>query len=313
MTGTYHLALSQLAAALEESLGPNSVMAGQPLARYTSLRIGGPADLLITAQSAESLRLAAVLAWNHGVACRVLGGGANVLVSDAGMRGLTILNRARDVVFSSDSVRAESGASFSTVARLSIAMDLAGLEWATGIPGTVGGAVVGNAGAWGSDVASTLRRATVLEQPGQTCERPVDRFQYDYRRSVLKHATPPDGQDRVVLEAEFALQPAEQKALEARVAQIASQRKASQPPGATCGSVFKNPPGDYAGRLIEAAGLKGAQKGQAEISATHANFVVNRGDASAADVKALIDRARQEVQAKFEVILQPEIEFLGDW
>jgi UDP-N-acetylmuramate dehydrogenase len=305
--------MSQLATALEETLGSNKVLNGQPLARYTSLRIGGPADLLIAVQSAGSLRLAAELAWDHGVPCWVLGSGSNVLVSDAGVRGLTILNRARDVVFSSDSVRAASGASLSTIARQSVTKGLAGLEWATGIPGTVGGAVVGNAGAWGGDVASTLRRATVLEQPGLTNEWPVARFGYGYRTSVLKYAARHGGQDKVILEVEFALQPAERKALEARVAKITSQRKASQPPGATCGSVFKNPPGDHAGRLIEAAGLKGIRQGQAEISPVHANFVVNRGDATAADVRVLIDRARQEVQTQFDIVLQPEIELVGDW
>jgi UDP-N-acetylmuramate dehydrogenase len=313
MTGTSRSSLSRLAAALEESFGPDRVVAAQPLSRHTSLGIGGPADLLITVQSAESLRLATTLAWDHGVACRVLGGGSNILISDAGIRGLTILNRARNVVFSSDSVRAESGALLSTVARLSIAKSLAGLEWASGIPGTVGGALVGNAGAWGGNVASTLRRATVLERNGQTSEWPVDRFHYDYRSSILKQADKASGQDTVILESEFALKPGERGALQARVAQILDQRQATQPPGATCGSVFKNPPGDHAGRLIEAAGLKGVRRGQAEISTLHANYVVNRGDAKATDVKALFDLARQEVQARFGISLQPEIQLLGDW
>lgn len=305
--------LSRLATVLEETLGPSRVMAGQPLARHTSLRIGGPAELLVSVESADSLRLAAELSWAHGVACWVLGSGTNVLVSDAGVGGLTILNRARDVVFSSDGVRAESGASFSTIARQSIVRGLAGLEWATGIPGTVGGAVVGNAGAWGGDVASTLRHATVLEQPGLTQEWPVARFRYGYRNSMLKYSAQPGGHSRVILEVEFALQPADRRALEARVAEITSQRKASQPPGATCGSVFKNPPGDHAGRLIEAAGLKGLRQGQAEISPVHANFVINLGGATAADVRVLIDRAREEVQEQFDIVLQPEIELFGGW
>jgi UDP-N-acetylmuramate dehydrogenase len=313
MTDTSRSSLSRLAAALEETFGPDRVVAGQPLSHYTSLRIGGPADLMIAVQTAPALRSATMLAWDHGVACRVLGGGSNVLISDTGIRGLTILNRARDLLFSSDSVRAESGASLSTVARLSIAKGLAGLEWASGIPGTVGGALVGNAGAWGGSVASTLRRATVLERTGQTCEWPVDRFQYDYRKSVFEQADTAYGQEMVILEAEFALEPGEREALQAQVAQILHQRKVTQPPGATCGSVFKNPAGDHAGRLIDAAGLKGVRRGQAEISTVHANFVVNRGNALAADVKALIDLARQEVQSQFEVLLQPEIQLLGDW
>jgi len=197
----------------------------------------------------------------------------------------------------------------------------AGLEWAAGIPGTVGGAVVGNAGAWGGDVATTLIRATVLEPGGITVEWPVERFAYGYRSSILKQefaarGTRPREQaapQAVVLAAEFALQAGERARLQAWVGEIAARRRATQPPGATCGSVFKNPAGDYAGRLVEAAGLKGQRVGGAEISPIHANFVVNLGGATAANVIALIDLARQKVRAQFGVTLELEIELIGDW
>jgi UDP-N-acetylmuramate dehydrogenase len=254
-----------------------------------------------------------VLAWHHGIPCRVLGGGSNVLVSDAGVRGLVVLNRAQAVSFTGTTVRAESGTSFSTLARRCIIQGLSGLEWATGIPGTVGGAVVGNAGAWGGDVASTLLQATVLEPPGVVVEWPVERLAYDYRTSLLKQPAAGGGRQIVVLAAEFALCAGEPQELKAKVAEISAQRRASQPAGATCGSVFKNPPGDYAGRLIEAAGLKGQCSGQAEISPLHANFIVNHGHAVAAEVKALINLARQSVQEKFGVTLELEIELLGEW
>ncbi|RPI49116.1 MAG: FAD-binding protein, partial [Chloroflexi bacterium] len=149
--------LASLAAALRATLGDESVAEGRPLARYTSLRVGGPADLLVTAASAEALRRAVSLAWEQGVPCCVLGGGSNVLVADGGIRGLVVVNRARAASIVEGGLRAESGAALATVARLAVSAGLAGLEWASGIPGTVGGAVVGNAGAWGSDVASTLR------------------------------------------------------------------------------------------------------------------------------------------------------------
>jgi len=330
--------------ALRRILGPEALQPKAPLARYTAFRIGGPADLLAVVHNAVSLRQVVALAWDQELPCRVLGGGSNILVSDAGVRGLVVLNRARNVVFIPRTggeaggksaahpaagrtttpewiARAESGASFSTLARQCVARGLAGLEWAAGIPGTVGGAVVGNAGAWGGDVASSLRAAAILNPDGTQTTWPVDRFQYGYRTSTLKEkATAAErfpagshGRRPVVLEADFGLGTGDRQALRARVAEITARRRASQPPGATCGSLFKNPPGDSAGRLIEAAGLKGRRLGDAEISEVHANFIVNLGQAQAADVEALIDLARNTVQARFGISLQLEIELVGDW
>jgi UDP-N-acetylmuramate dehydrogenase len=322
--------VEQLAGALRAALGAEVVQVDQPLARYTALRAGGPADLLVKAKNLEMLRQAVEIAWQQQMPCCVLGGGSNVLVSDAGVRGLVVLNRAQGVTFSptrqqeargqGTSVRAESGAAITALARRCIARGQGGLEWAAGIPGTVGGALVGNAGAWGGDVASTLLEATILEPGGTVATWPAARFQYSYRSSVLKQARLSRERQQassrpaaVVLEAEFAIHEAGRELLQARVATITARRKASQPPGATCGSVFKNPAGDYAGRLIEAAGFKGTRHGRAEISAVHANFIVNRGGATAADIKALADLARTAVQAQFGLDLELEIELVGDW
>jgi UDP-N-acetylmuramate dehydrogenase len=327
-------AQASLRAALQGAIEEEAVEAEQPLARHTALRIGGPADLLAVVESVSELRQAVVLSWEHGVPCLVLGGGSNVLVSQQGVRGLVVLNRARAVAFapprsgpsqgeetSKGQVRAESGASLSRLARQCVDRGWGGLEWAAGIPGTVGGAVTGNAGAWGGNIATTLIQATVLEPGGSVVKWPVKRFAYGYRSSILKKGVAARGTRRreaavpraVVLDAEFALQAGDRARLQARVGEIAAQRRATQPPGATCGSVFKNPAGDYAGRLIEAAGLKGKRVGGAEISPLHANFVVNIGGATAADVLVLIDMARQEVQARFGVTLELEIELIGDW
>jgi UDP-N-acetylmuramate dehydrogenase len=254
-----------------------------------------------------------VLAWEHEAPFQVLGGGSNVLISDAGLQGLVVHNRARAIHLTDAGVNAESGAALSTVARQCVARGLAGLEWAISIPGSVGGAVVGNAGAWGSDVASTMVQAEVLEPGGRVAKWSADQFEYGYRTSILKQQGASSQQAAIVLNAQFALEKGDRQALQARLADITARRKASQPPGATCGSVFKNPPGDYAGRLIEAAGLKGRSSGGAEISPVHANFIVNRGDATAADVKALIELARQRVRAQFGITLELEIELLGDW
>jgi UDP-N-acetylmuramate dehydrogenase len=315
--------LDALAAELRSALGPAAVQAKQPLARYTAIRIGGPADLLVIARSVTEICQAVTLARDRSIPCRVLGAASNVLVSDRGVQGLVVLNRARGISFLSppngengrgdERVRADSGASLSTVARQCVARGLAGLEWATGIPGTVGGAIVGNAGAWGGDVASSLIRASVLLPEGSTVDWPVERFHYSYRSSALKHKGSAGEQAAVVLEAEFALREADRTALQAQVAEITARRKATQPPGASCGSIFRNPPGDHAGRLIEAAGLKGTRAGAAEISPLHANFVINHGHATAAEVKALIDTARDAVQAKSGVTLELEIELIGKW
>ncbi len=303
--------MSLLVSLLQAVVGAGAVRENEPLARHTTLRIGGPADLLVVVRTAEALRQVVALAWQHQVPCRILGSGSNVLVSDAGVRGLVVLNRARAMNLIGTQVRAESGAALSAVARRCVAQGLAGLEWAVGIPGTVGGAVVGNAGAWGGEIASVLGWATVLEPGGLVAKWPVERFGYGYRTSVLKGQGA--AQRAVVLEAGFALHPAERTLLTARVAEITARRKAGQPPGASCGSVFRNPPGDYAGRLIEAAGLKGRRCGAAEISPLHANFIINHGGATAAEVKALLELARQTVEARFGIRLELEVELLGEW
>jgi UDP-N-acetylmuramate dehydrogenase len=308
-------AASRLEAALKARLGAGAVRKDEPLARYTALRVGGPADLLVVGEDIEALRQTVELGWKHGVPCRILGGGSNVLVGSAGIRGLVVLNRAGKVAFGDAEVWAESGASLSTLAQHCVSRGLAGLEWAAGIPGTVGGAVVGNAGAWGGDVASVLVEARLLQPDGQVALWTAERLGYGYRSSVLKHVDtggPERERQAVVLEARFRLQPSNRETLKKQLAAITARRKASQPRGATCGSVFKNPPGDYAGRLIEAAGLKGVSYGGAVISTVHANFIVNRGNATPADIKALIDLARQSVEAKMGVRLELEIELLGE-
>jgi UDP-N-acetylmuramate dehydrogenase len=312
MTDYQEPTIDCLAADLAEALGPEKVRTGQDLVRYTALRIGGPADLLVTVENARALQQAVKLAWHWNVPVYVLGSGTNVLISDLGIRGLVVLNRARNVSITKDEARAESGASLSTIARQSIAQGLAGLEWAIGIPGTVGGAVVGNAGAWGSDTASSVVQATVLEENGEAAIWPVDCFGYGYRSSVIKRQALQGQRQAIVLEAIFALQPSRREALEAKAREITNTRKATQPPGASCGSVFKNPPGDHAGRLIDAAGLKGTRVGQATISTVHANFIVNEGTAQARDVQTLIDAAREKVLEDFGIELELEIELLGE-
>jgi UDP-N-acetylmuramate dehydrogenase len=287
-----------------------AVQENAPLAKLTSARIGGAADLLVTVQSADELARAVELLRGQGASFIILGGGSNVLVSDRGVRGVVILNKAKAVRFETrvePKVWAESGAGLGQLAQRCAGKGLAGLEWAATVPGTVGGAVYGNAGAFGGDVAHGLICAELLTLSGRQTW-PVEKLVYGYRTSLLKR-----GEPAVVLAAEFRLAASSKEEVSARIADFSARRKATQPPGASMGSMFKNPPGDHAGRIIEAAGLKGVRMGGAEVSTVHANFFVNHGGTSARDVHALIDLVQATVEQKLGVKLELEIELIGEW
>ncbi len=289
-----------------------AIRMNEPLARYTTARIGGPADVLVEAARAEILQDLVVAAWKWELPITILGGGANVLISDSGLRGLVIINKARRIDFREGvKVRCESGTVLPTLARECVARGLAGLEWAVGVPGTVGGAVVGNAGAHGRDIAADLFSATILSKANQVREWPASELQFEYRSSRLKREARKE--QNVVLAATFQLTAAEPDELARKAEEFNDYRRRTQPPGASIGSMFKNPAGEAAGRLIDQCGLKGTRVGDAEISTVHANFFVNHGQAKASDVKALIDMARQQVKEKFGIELELEIELLGKW
>lgn len=296
--------------ALRESFGER-LQEDVILAPYTSARIGGPADYLIDARSADDLADMVSKLWEADHPFIILGGGSNVLVSDHGVRGVVVLNRAKEVRFNvgdHPSAWCESGAVLSNVAHRAAALGFGGLEWAATVPGTVGGAVYGNAGAFGGDIAHDLIRADILDETGRDWW-PVERMGYGYRTSVLKK----EYKRAVILGAEFRLSNSTRDKAQIKIEEFSAKRKASQPPGASMGSMFKNPAGDYAGRLIEASGLKGTRIGSAEISTVHGNFFVNTGEGKAADVKALIDLARKTVEENFGIELELEIELVGEW
>lgn len=311
--------------ALATALGP-AARHQVALASYTAMRVGGPADLLMVVESAEELARAVRLARDHGAPCRVLGAGCNVLVSDGGLRGLVIINRAASIVLEDRAVEAESGAKLAAVAERAVNGGLAGLAWAAGLPGTVGGAVVGNAGAYGGDMADILRSAAVLEPDGEVRERSQMWFEFRYRGSRLKGV---NGRGRqrvrtdcggssaaeaahwVVLKAALDLEVGDAVALRAEADDIIERRRTAHPPGPTMGSTFKNPPGDHAGRLIEQAGLKGCRMGGAQISEQHANFFINVGGATANEVRGLMQHTQVEVERKLGVRLELEVELLG--
>jgi UDP-N-acetylmuramate dehydrogenase len=282
-----------------------------PLAPYTSARIGGVADILVTVKSATELMDAMKVLWEYEMPYYILGGGSNVLVSDKGVRGVVVLDRAKEVHFESGaqpSVWCEAGVNISNLANRCVPKGLAGLEWAATVPGTVGGAVYGNAGAFDSDMSNNLIWAEVLTKTG--CEKlTVEKMEYGYRTSALKRG----GIKAIVLSAMLRLKNSSKEEVSAKISEFSERRKSAQPPGASMGSMFKNPAGDHAGRLIEAAGLKGTRIGNAEISTKHGNFFINHGETKAEDVRALIRLTQEAVSKKFGIELELEVELAGEW
>jgi UDP-N-acetylmuramate dehydrogenase len=299
--GSY--ALTALRGAFKERL-----LLDEPLAKHTSARIGGPADAFLIARNADELEIAAALAWKHSEALFILGGGSNILISDKGMRGLVVHNQAEEVQIDGVDVLAESGASTIHLARRCAQQGLAGLEWAIGVPGTIGGAAYGNAGAHNGSMASIVTRIRGMTPNGEVSMN-ISQLSYQYRSSILKR----EHRRCVIGTVEMRLMKDKPAAIQERMKEYSEYRKRTQPSGATIGSMFKNPPGDFAGRLIEAARLQGTKVGGAEISDIHANFFVNSDNATAADVKALADLASNEVFDRFGIRLELEIELVGVW
>lgn len=316
--------LQRLRAAFSERL-----LTDVPLEVYTAARVGGPADYLLEAGSADELADTVSVLWQMDFPFVILGGGSNVLISDLGVRGVVVLNRAKESRIDDSATQphiwSESGANFGSLARRAAQRGLGGMEWAAGIPGTLGGALVGNAGAHGGDVSQNLVVAEIIhkslgEEGGRIVREDwtVEKFAYSYRSSALKRPSsgvpsPLFAPWAVVLSASMRLHHSTRRTVQARIDGYTAYRRQTQPPGASMGSMFKNPPGDYAGRLIEAAGLKGARVSGVEISTLHANFFINHGDAAASDVFSLIKLAHDTVADRFDVRLELEIELIGEF
>jgi UDP-N-acetylmuramate dehydrogenase len=285
------------------------VRADEPLARHTSFRIGGPADVLATPDTAVELAAIARAAAAAGATLTILGGGSNMLVGDGGIRGVVVkLGRGfRRVEWNPPCVEAGAAVQLGRVARDAAERGLAGLEYAEGIPGTVGGALFMNAGAYGGEVSDTVDEVEGVDAAGTVRRLPRASLAFVYRRTVL-----PAG--FLVTAVRFRLRPEASASVHARLAHARDRRTASQPHGqANAGSIFKNPPGDWAGRLVEAAGLKGTRVGGARISEQHGNFIVNEGAAHATDVQALMQEAQRVVWERNGVWLEPEVRLVGSW
>jgi UDP-N-acetylmuramate dehydrogenase len=282
----------------------------ESLARHTTFGVGGPADLFFTARDADALGFAAMAAHDAGVETFVLGSGSNILVADAGIRGLTISNRARGETAEGTTHRVESGASFAAYARKTCRAGLAGLAWAVGIPGTLGGAVVYNAGAYGGCLADVLTRVRLQGPEGGVEWIDARDLGLVYRGSVFTRG---HFDRKTVLEAEVALSLGDARALLAEAASYDERRLTAQPRGRNAGSTFKNPPDHPAWKLIERVGLRGERRGDAAISDKHCNFFVNSGNARAEDVAWLIREAERRVKETFGITLEREVALVGAW
>jgi len=289
--------------------GVSDIRLDEPLALHTTWKIGGPADLLVVPHDKRELAETVAVLRDAGVPWLVLGRGSNVLVTDKGVRGVVVklgdgLARVRF-----DGVRATAGGAVSLIKLAVVAAKrgLSGLEFASGIPGTVGGAVFMNAGAHGSDMSKVVEKAEVLTPAGVWAEWSGAELEFGYRHSRL-HREP-----AIVTEVVFRLGPDDRREIEARMTAYRERRLRTQPFTSACaGSTFRNPPDAHAAELIEKAGLKGFRVGGAQISPLHANFIVNTGDATAHDVLTLMDLIRSRVYDAFGIELVPEIVVVGE-
>lgn len=289
----------------------DKLLRDEPLAKYTAARLGGTADWLYVARASTNELVEVVsTAWRVEFPTRILGGGANVLVSDNGFRGLIVVNDVSQIMFEGDLVTATSGTGLSVLARKCQSRGLSGFEWAVSVPGTIGGAVVNNAGAHGGDMAGCVVSVALYDLERGQHTLTLDDLAYGYRTSGLKRRA---DKRFVVLDAMLRLTPDDPAAIQARLEANIVHRKQTQPPGASLGSIFKNPPGDYAGRLIESCGLKGYTIGGAQVSPIHANFFINTGNATASDYYALIQHVYEVVLNQTGIELEMEVELIGEW
>lgn len=285
----------------------------EPLARYTSMKIGGPADYLIEVQSNPALAELLPVLRRHDVPFCLLGNGSNVLVSDRGVRGavirLTGEFKRLEWHEKGDEILAKVGAALAVtqLVRAAAQRGYSGVEFAEGIPGSVGGALIMNAGAYGSEFEKVVDRVDGVTQDGRAIGFSRQEVHFSYRGTDLP-------QGMIVTGICLRLIKGQASDVSAKIRELVAKRKQSQPSGyPNSGSMFRNPPGDFAGRLIEAAGLKGKRIGRSEISRRHANFIINLGDGRAAEVRELMELAQREVRLRFGVELVPEVCLLGDW
>ncbi len=295
---------------LKAIVGAANVLTAEPMKKHTTFRIGGPAKYYVTPMNCEQITQILSLCRQEQMPYFILGNGSNLLVSDAGYEGVVIqiyknMNR---IQVNGETITAQAGALLSQVAKKALENSLTDFEFASGIPGTLGGAVVMNAGAYGGELKDVLVSATVLTLDGEIKKLSVEELKLGYRTSIVKE------ENHVVLEAELKLTTGDKAAIQKHMDELKVQRVEKQPlefPSA--GSTFKRPVGYFAGKLIQDSGLRGYQVGGAQVAEKHCGFVINRGNATAADVLRLIRNVQKIVFENYQVRLETEIKFLGEF
>ena len=293
-----------------ELLGRDHVLTDEPMKQHTTFKIGGPADFFLVPETGEEVGEIIKICRKTDTPYFILGNGSNLLVGDGGYRGtvIQVYRNMSAVTVEGTTITAQAGALLSAVAAAAKNASLTGFEFAGGIPGTVGGAAVMNAGAYGGEMKDVLVEVTVMDAEGKIFAIPAEKLELGYRTSVIKKA------GYIVLEAKIRLKEGDQEAIRERMKELTIQRTTKQPleyPSA--GSTFKRPEGYFAGKLVMDSGLRGYQVGGARVSEKHCGFVINAGDATAKDVRTLMDNVRDIVYEKYGVTLEPEVKFLGEF
>lgn len=294
---------------LRSRLGEEGLRLQEPMKEHTTFRVGGAADIFLLPKDTEELRDALHILKKYNIPTMVVGNGSNLLVRDKGIRGavIQIYPRMAEVMIAGDRIEAKGGALLSTVAAKAADAALTGLEFAAGIPGSIGGAVVMNAGAYGGEMKDVLISVDVLTENLEIKTIPAEELELGYRHSIVPEA------GYIVLSAKMQLQKGNQEAIRSRMAELAEQRREKQPlqyPSA--GSTFKRPTGYFAGKLVQDAGLKGKTIGGAQVSEKHSGFLINIGGATAQDILDLIAFCQKEVQEQFGVTLETEVKIVGE-
>ena len=295
---------------LLKMIDKEKILFDEPMKKHTTFRIGGPADYFIVPTEIEEIRAVVSLCEEMGMPYYVIGNGSNLLVADKGFRGviLQIYKAMNQVKIEGNVITAQAGASLAQIAKEALEHALTGFEFAAGIPGTLGGAVRMNAGAYGGEIKDILTKATVLTKEGEVVELSKEELEFGYRTSIIERT------GQIVLKAEIELSPGKREEIKAVMDDLRKKRVSKQPlefPSA--GSTFKRPEGYFAGKLIQDAGLKGFRIGGAQVSEKHSGFVINTGNATAADVMELMRQINEKVTARFGVSLEPEVRRIGEF
>ena len=293
---------------LSSIINADSIKTNEPLSNYTFTKTGGNGDLVITPKTYQEVQNVYKYSLKHNIPITILGNGSNLIVKDGGIRGIVlILTEMNNIYLLDKKIKAQSGASIIEVSGFALKSSLTGLEFACGIPGSIGGALYMNAGAYGGVVSDVLQEALVLDSNGDFLTLSKDAMELDYRKSSIAQ------NGYLVLEATFGLTPGNFNEIKTKMEELTFQRESKQPlEYPSCGSVFKRPPGYFAGKLIQDSGLQGKQIGGAQVSTKHAGFIVNVGSASASDYLELISHIQNTVKTKFDVNLDPEVIIIGE-